>query len=87
MIDLQREHSGDLGTFDDQIGEIDVIARLTRLLVLPLGSLFRFQLLALALGLLALTFDDGYLWPAHKPPHNEKGRIAPALSSIKRSAT
>jgi len=58
MIDLQREHSGDLGTFDDQIGEIDVIARLTRLLVLPLGSLFRFQLLALALGLLALTFDD-----------------------------
>jgi hypothetical protein len=57
-IDLQREHSGDLGTFDHQIGKIDVGARLTRLLVLPLGSLFRFQLLALALGLLALTFDD-----------------------------
>ncbi|HXH37316.1 MAG TPA: hypothetical protein VNN08_01675 [Thermoanaerobaculia bacterium] len=49
---------GDLGTFDNQISEIDVVARLTRLLVLPLGSLFRFQLLALALGLLALPLDD-----------------------------
>ena len=85
--ELPRAYSRNLGTFDDQIGEIDVGARLRWLRVLPLGPLFSFQLLALALGLLALTFDDGYLWPAHKPPHNEKGRIAPALSSIAISAT
>jgi hypothetical protein len=55
---LPRGHSGNLGTFDDEIREIDIVTRLTRLLVLPLGSLFRFQLLTLAFGLLALTFDD-----------------------------
>ena len=76
-----------LRAFDDEIGEIDIRARLARLGVLALCALFGFQLLALALGLLALTLDDGNLWPAHKPPHNEKGRIAPALSSIARSAT
>jgi hypothetical protein len=53
-----RTLSGDLGAFDDEVGEIDIVARLARLLVLPLSTLFRFQLLALALGLLALTFDD-----------------------------
>ena len=79
--------SGDLGAFDYQIGEIDVGARLPRLRILPLSTLFGFQLLTLAFGLFTLTFDDGYLWPYHKPPHNEKGRIAPALSSIARSAT
>ena len=56
-------------------------------IVLPLLPLLCFLLLALALGLLALTLDDGNLWSSHKPPHNEKGRIAPALSSIAISAT
>jgi hypothetical protein len=49
--------------FDDQIGEIDVAARLARFGILALCALFGFQLLALALGLLALTLDDGNLWP------------------------
>jgi hypothetical protein len=45
-------------SFYYEIGKVDIGAGLSGLLVLPLGSLFGFQLLALAFGLLALTFDD-----------------------------